>query len=184
PCNKAATPFGKQTAHHSHLYVVPLNGSAWTELLDADNGYLTAAWSPDGSSLPVETSIFGKGSFMPRCDPAEAQDTFDLVALGTGSDRSLGKAPVMAGGLQWSPDGTRLAFSALDGTYVMDPTSGAQTKIAEGQSGGVDWSPDGTWMITALQPADPFGTAPDVWIVGADGTGLQRVLNGYAGAIW
>lgn len=66
PCNHAATPQQRQTSHHSHLYVLPLDGSSPSELGDIDNGAINGAWAPDG--LTIDTAIWwcAKGSHMPR----------------------------------------------------------------------------------------------------------------------
>jgi hypothetical protein len=180
PCNKAESPIGKQTAHHEHLYVVPVDGSAWRELLDVDNGAFAGQWSPDGTRLGVERYVCAKGSFMPRCDPAEMRDSMSVLELSSGTETSLGDVTFISEAA-WSPDGTRLAYGALDGTYVIDASTGARTRVANGQSYGADWSPDGLWLIAKSEFAGPDNADE---IVAADGTGVFRRLTGYAGATW
>jgi Tol biopolymer transport system component len=179
PCNKADSPIGKQTAHHEHLYVAPIDGSTWRELLDVNNGAFTAQWSPDGTRLAVERYVCAKGSFMPRCDPAETGDTLSVLDLTSGAVTELGSVSFISEA-DWSPDGTKLAYGALDGTYVVDAATGARTKVANGQSYGADWSPDGLWLIAKSEFAGP--DTDDV-IVRADGTEPRR-LTGFAGATW
>jgi hypothetical protein len=177
PCNKAETPTQKQTPHHAHLYVVPVDGSTWRELLDLDNGALSAQWSPDGARLAVERYVCPTGSFMPRCDPAETHDTLSLLDLGSETETPFGDVSFISEAA-WSPDGTRIAYGALDGTYVVDVATGARTNVVSGQSYGADWSPDGLWLIAKTDLPD--GDA----IVASDGTDLHSRLAGFGGATW
>jgi Tol biopolymer transport system component len=182
PCNKAETPTQKQTAHHAHIYIVPLDGSPWQELLDLDNGQINAQWSPDGTRLAVERYICAKGSFMPRCDPIEATSSLSVLTLADGVETRLGSTPGITG-TAWSPDGTRIAYGDLDGAFVVDAATGATAKLADGQCFGAHWSPDGAWLIVDLSHGDSF-TNYDIWIVRSDGSQLHQLVAGYAGASW
>jgi len=182
PCNKASTPTEKQTSDRSHLYLIPIDGSPWTELLDVANGGLDAQFSPDGTRLAVERFVCAAGSFMPRCDPMEATSSLSVLTLATGSETSLGDTPGITG-VEWSPDGTNLAYGALDGAYAVDAATGTRVSLAEGQAFGADWSPDGQWLLLNRSGQDGFESF-DVWIVRADGSELHKVLAGYAGATW
>jgi WD40-like Beta Propeller Repeat len=180
PCNKAETPTQKQTAHHEHLYVVPLDGSPWRELLDIDNGAVTGQWSPDGSRLAVERYACARGSFMPRCDPAETHDSLSVLDLSSDTETTFGDLAFVSEG-DWSPDGRRIAFGALDGTYVVGAATGVRTKVASARSFGADWSPDGLWLIAHRELV--VGAEIDDTIVRGDGTELF-LLSGFAAATW
>lgn len=182
PCNNAQTPTEKQTAHHAHLYIVPNDGTPWTELLDLDNGQLTGQVSPDGSRLAVERYVCAKGSVMPRCDPMEATASLSVLNLATGAETPLGDTPGITG-VDWSPDGTQIAYGSREGAFVLDAATGAKVTLAAGQSFGTDWSPDGHWLLVSRAGQGGFKSF-DVWIVRADGTELHRLLAGYAGATW
>jgi hypothetical protein len=182
PCNKAETPTQKQTAHHEHLYIASLDGSPMQELLDLDNGGLTAQWSPDGLRLAVESYPCARGSFMPRCDPLGATASLSVLTLAHSVQTQLTQTLGITG-VDWSPDGSRIAYGDADGAFVVDAATGAKTKVADGQSFGADWSPDGTWLIVDLSHGDTFSNY-DIWVVRADGSQLHQLVAGYAGATW
>ncbi|MEA2674837.1 MAG: hypothetical protein QOI92_2029 [Chloroflexota bacterium] len=182
PCNKAQAPTGKQTAEHTHLYIAPVDGSPWTELLDLDNGALAGQFSPDGTHLAVERYVCPSGAFMPRCDPMEGSASLSALNLTTGAETPLGETPGIAG-IHWSPDGTLVAYGSRDGAYVVNAATGTKVQLADGQSFGADWSPDGHWLLVnrpGVAGLDSF----DIWIVRSDGQQLRRVLTGYAAATW
>jgi WD40 repeat protein len=89
--------------------------------------------------------------------------------------------------LEWSPDGTRLAFtSAHEGPssdlYVYSPEDGSMTRLSEGPSQAFRpvWSPDGKYII--LMGANSFGTGAGydmagVWVVCADGSCIRTLFE-------
>ncbi|MBE3145351.1 MAG: PD40 domain-containing protein [Planctomycetes bacterium] len=85
-----------------------------------------------------------------------------------------------------SPDGKRLAFSALAHLYVMDLLSGKPRQITNGSGGEFQpiWSPDGQWLAFVTW-TDQGG---DVWKVRADGIDqpqrLSRVSAYYRDLAW
>jgi Tol biopolymer transport system component len=176
PCNKATDPTQTQTPYRGHLYIVPLDGGPWRELLDADNGGVSGAWSPDGTTLVTGTWICAKGSFMPRCDFAESKGSLGTVKVADGAATDLGEVPGLFA-MSYSPDGQRIAYQATDGIYVRSATGGAPLKVVDGASFGPDWSPDGQWLL--------FERASfEIWIVPAVGGEPRRIGTGLAGATW
>jgi len=178
PCNKAQTPTERQTADHSHLYIVPLDGSPWRELLDVDNGWVTADWSPDGGTLATGTSVCPSGSHMPRCDPAASKVSLGTVAVADGASSTYAQRSGYFD-VKWSPDGRRIAYRTKDGIYVVAADGSDEVRLAQpgGDETGVDWSPDGQWL---LFPQDPS----ELWIVPAAGGEARRIGTEYAGAAW
>ena len=95
----------------------------------------------------------------------------------------------------WSPDGRRIAFmggtSATEydiWTIGIDGTELVQLTDTLGSDGWPAWSPDGTRIaFTSVRDDCSYSDAPDcrttgdigphhdVWVVNADGTGLDRV---------
>jgi hypothetical protein len=176
PCNKARTPAERQTPYHGHLYVIPLDGSPWQELLDVDNGQVNGAWSPDGKSLVTATWICPPGSFMPRCDPAESRASLGTVTLAGDESTIAADVPGLSD-MSWSPDGRRIAYRANDGIRVVSADGTDTVKLVDGDAAGVDWSPDGQWLLFQRGPSD-------LWIVPAAGGEPRRIGTEFAGAAW
>jgi len=110
----------------------------------------------------------------------------DLVQLNSNDAGSL--VPILSNGnlnqqAVWSPDGTRIAFSAtVDGNadiYVMDADGENVTRLTTAPESDTepDWSPDGgTIAFTSMR-----GGATQVWAMNADGSGARSLTSG-AGA--
>ena len=89
--------------------------------------------------------------------------------------------------LDWSPDGTRLAFTSAHESpssdlYVYDTADGGLTRLTFGPSQAFRpiWSPDGEYII--LMGASSFGTGAGyamdaVWAVCADGSCVRTLFE-------
>jgi Tol biopolymer transport system component len=108
-----------------------------------------------------------------------------LISLADGAD------VVIAGGADrpsWSPQGTRLAYSAQDGIHLLNPTTGEDRRLPGGDPliGPVRWSGDGAFLALPVRSpsghehvdlADPYLLARfPVPTLGADVS--DPVLNG------
>ena len=72
----------------------------------------------------------------------------------------------------WSPDGTRIAFGAPDGLYVMDATGGGTTRLVAVEDALTpSWSPDGRSIVFATGAAE-------IRVVRADGSGAAKIADG------
>ena len=81
----------------------------------------------------------------------------------------------------WSPDRTRIAFSAADGTgnwdiYVIDASGGPELRLTTdpGRDDSPQWTPDGRIVYQHENRA---------WIVGADGSGAAELPTGPGDAL-
>jgi hypothetical protein len=103
---------------------------------------LVWAWGPAGTGIAYASRRFGDGELF-VFDPSE------------GTRRSLGRVDGRITALSWSPDGSRIALAASGALYLVDPGSGARSRIATyqgiseemwsgGWPAGITWSPDGT----------------------------------------
>jgi hypothetical protein len=185
PCN-ADTPDGPQTIGHDHLYIIPLDGSPWRELLDEVNGGLQASWSPAGSTLVVTHLACPPGSMMPRCPPFKAN--LSLVSVRDGSERPLTVGTETAELPVWSRDGTRIALvggkageTIKDaGIYVANADGSGAIKVADTTDRFWPvWSPDGRWLLYWNNDGQTAGW----WLVSATG-GAPRLLGAYGGVSW
>jgi Tol biopolymer transport system component len=146
------------------------------------------AWSPDGSQLAYCT---WKGAVLGQIEVANAD--------GTGR-REITNVKGGACFPDWSPDGTKIVFTALsfgspeknltDATlnhlaiFVVDKNGGDAVPIAPGSA--ARWSPGGT-MLVVLRGAEKNGPGGSVWLATADGKKSKVLLvsdRRVRGAAW
>lgn len=163
------------------FYVMNADGSGQKRLTDKQGMF--AGWSPAGKKLLF---IFSAGM------TGSEEEMYQLYVIGAdGSGEKLllelpGQNP--QGFPVWSPDGTRIAYTADRGgkdiIYLMNADGSGATPVTSGAGDGCDglygtsWSPDGQQLAFARGCWD--GDA-EVWVINADGTG-ERHIAGTAGA--
>jgi WD40 repeat protein len=132
-------------------------------------------FSPDGRQLVL---------YQPA--PGDSNNQFGSLSVinldGTGHRRLTPdgiKIPCCA---HWSPDGSKILFSAIDGRMLtINPDGGGLTEVFS-QAGSwvqkTDWSPDGSKIVFTLSPNANVQTQPDngLYIVNSDGTGLTPII--------
>jgi dipeptidyl aminopeptidase/acylaminoacyl peptidase len=131
----AQTP-ARRAITHQDLWTMPRVGSP--------------AISPDGRWVVVNV-------IEPAYDEKQqVSDLWIVPADGTAEPRRLTSTPGAEGGVTWSVDGTRLAFSARRGDddaaqiYVMDIARGGEAQRVTSASTGARaprWKPDGTAIL-------------------------------------
>jgi TolB protein len=98
-------------------------------------------WSPDGTRIAYLTH---DGAYQPS-----GQRTWHIVDLASGEVRDFETFQPSQdfAGLQsffdaylfsfspWAPDGSRIAYGAEDGVYVLDPAAGHSAKMGDGTLG-------------------------------------------------
>jgi serine/threonine-protein kinase len=72
------------------------------------------------------------------------------------------------GGPRWTPDGTRIAFSAPEGVNTVAPLGGSLKRIVNAPSPDFDWSPDGRSLA--------FISRDTLWTQGVDGEDRKRLV--------
>jgi Tol biopolymer transport system component len=150
------------------------------------------AFTPDSQAL-----VYFTGGKIHRLELTSGQDRIiPFVAnveleLGPSLDRAerLEQGPIRVRLIQQpveSPDGRRLAFSALTHLYVMDLPSGAPRRLTPASQRQFEpaWSPDGQWLAYVTWQGERGG----VWKIQADGQGepvkLSTTESFYSEPVW
>jgi hypothetical protein len=142
---------------------------------------------------PLEVSLTNGGttrvSFQVECLPsASGTLLFDSDRTGTGNIYrmrqngsqivDLTPANESYGG-DWSPDGTRIVFSAFRndeyGIFVMNADGSGVTSLGV-RGGGPKWSPDGRRILFAA--GGGFGTDGTIFVMNRDGSGVIALTTG------
>ncbi|HUF52641.1 MAG TPA: hypothetical protein VMR52_02555 [Dehalococcoidia bacterium] len=126
-----------------------------------------AACSPDGGRIAFLRQYFDRRTRTLEIRDASGAQEFELPATTQGFD--------------WSPDGTRIAFTEFDGfanthkVTVMDLASGETTELSSGEAiaGSPAWSPDGS--VIAYDIADILSTRADIFLLDPEGGEPEQV---------
>jgi Tol biopolymer transport system component len=162
------SPDGKQLLFNRNdsLVVEPFGGGPVKTLVA--HGALPQ-WSPDGRWIAF---------VRPTVNPND--ETLMLVSSSGGRARLLVHGffyvfPIL---FSWSPDSRRLAYVDFTGMLTTIDLNGHRRKLPLGSvtAGSPKWSPDGKRIAFPGTSATPTGRRVDVYVIGADGRGLRRIL--------
>jgi Tol biopolymer transport system component len=92
--------------------------------------------SPDGRSIVY---------FTPRPFISGFLGNMWLVDADGSDARRIGRGDVFSA--RWSPDGTKIAYTAQRGAYVVDVTTGEISRIVKDTDKFPEWVDDHTWII-------------------------------------
>jgi len=151
------------------IYTVDTGGGDPRLLLDSANQAYNPTFSPDGTQI----AYFDGGG-------DHSHSLRVMNADGSGVRVLIDEAPVgHVWNLVWSPDGSRLAFSAEEGgVWVVGVDGSGLTKVIP-DGINVYWSPDGSRI--SYQSIDPLsGVLGGLEIAAVDGTQVQEF--GYGGS--
>ena len=167
------------------LYSVAPDGSDLRQVGDVRVEY--PDWSPDGSMI-----AFDDGTVIDHPDWSDESghiytmtaDGADVVQITGGNGAEF--AP------DWSPDGSRLAVTAIvgggtpAGIFIVDPASGDMQRVTTNPFAGYldkepDYSPDGAQIVFVrdreLRDAGAPRDRSALFVVNVDGTGLRRLTS-------
>jgi TolB protein len=142
----------------SRLSLMRPDGSDLTLLTDTVAGYPFGSWSPDGSRVAFLSGSFGEGALLVinADDSGEAHVT-DIEA----------RAP------DWSPDGTKLVFEAVEGGIYSVGADGSGLEKLTPSGSGPTWSPDGSRITFFANDPGNF----DVYVMSSDGADPERLTS-------
>ncbi len=197
--------FSSARSEKNQVWVMPLAGGEAWQVTDEKEGVGGFKWSPDGtriaftmSDLDTEEEEKAKKEkyYVIRVDQDFKYRHLYVVDLGDGTDGPAESLRLTQGdfhvtGMDWSPDGSRLAFShqadprintgRLSGDLAVVIVDGAAIKQVV-TTGGIEsqpqWSPDGRWIAyvsTGDQP-EPIGLG-DVYLTTPDGDESRRLAS-------
>ena len=166
-----AAPTGSPTAVPPNAFILYRNSSAaiiarnlatddlFENPADLETGAIVAtACSPDGSRLALLKQPF---------------DIVNRQLLVTGRDAPAEPItlPSAVQGIEWSPDGSRVAYTEFDGLEneysisILDVTTAQSTALASGEGvpGSPSWSPDGATIAYSVQ--DVLATVSSIFLL-------------------
>ena len=153
------------------IYSVPLDGERIFQLTDAKERSVWPRWSPDARQL----------AFL-RDRGGDEQFDIWLVDRDGEHERNLTNEPgVMHRDIAWSPDGTKLVYTANSGgkafgIQVIDLATGEKRAITDGSRDDMQprWSPDGT-LLVFWSRRETTRTNADLYVVASTGGETTRL---------
>jgi Tol biopolymer transport system component len=163
----------------SQINVMEADGTGQRVLLEPDEGYYAASWSPDGGRIVFERGLDCEDVCSQICT-ADADGT-SRRCLTSPIERS--EAPA------WSPDGELIVFlrwkrdddASTDiqtDLFLIRPdgTEERQLTSKPGEVSGAAWSPDGERIIVSADWHER-GSPADLYVINADGSEPQRLIT-------
>jgi dipeptidyl aminopeptidase/acylaminoacyl peptidase len=202
PGQIAGTPDGKK-----QLYVISVDGGEAQQLTKAENDVSGFDWAPDSKHLAFSMSDPETKAMKDRKEKygeySIVHGDYSMTHLWT-IEFSSGNTPAepkrltegdkfSVGDFSWSPDGTRIAFSAqrdpdlisseTADLYVVTVNDKAVKKIVStpGPDRNPKWSPDGKKIAfeTAASSRYFFYTNSKIGVVSPDGGGIQILTDSF-----
>jgi len=159
---------GADVFEASDIWIMQADGSGQANLTKDKRSNWGATWSPDGKHILFNSARDGRPHL------------YIMNPDGSGLRRLCPNSNLWEEYADWSPDGTKIAFTSNVGTtswviYVMnaDCTGLKQVTQGPGEDGGPRWSPDGKKIAFT---SNRTGHA-EIYLMNADGSRLTRLTT-------
>jgi dipeptidyl aminopeptidase/acylaminoacyl peptidase len=181
------------------VWRIPAFGGEAEKLSDSKTGVVAFQWSPDGKRIAYVAPRVPTSEEETRQKEKDDAQVVDkdfqftrlwILELDSLKAREVVSGDFMVGDPQWSPDGTRIAYTvtptprADDGryadVYVLTVASGDRKKLFEGDGpdGAPRWSPDGSQIAVHTKGAKNAGILQNKLAIVPAAGGSPRVLGG------
>ena len=166
----------------SEIYVMDADGENQQNITNNRHDDWAPSWSPDGKRIVFIS--YREGHFIG--DFEEITSEIYVMDVDGGNQQRLTENRKNDESPSWSPDGTRIVFSADrkgDWTnyeiYVMDADGGNLQRLTENRKndGAPSWSPDGKRIVFV---SDRDGNR-EIYVMDTDGGNLQNLTNNPGG---
>lgn len=165
--------FASARGERSQIWLIRPNGGEAEQLTESKTGVQSFEWSPDGRTIAFraqrELTADEERRQKEKDDPIVVDEGFRysrLWTIGVESRKAteLVKGDFHVADLEWSPDGSRIAYTAMptpkadDGSrsdiHVIEVASGADRLLYDnaGPDNGPRWSPDGSTIAFLSRP--------------------------------
>jgi Tol biopolymer transport system component len=163
---------------NADIFVMNADGSNPINLTNNPAIDLSPAWSPDGSKIAfVSTRDFPSGG-----DVSKAFEIYVMTADGSNPIRLTNNTDQDADP-SWSPDSSRLTFTAFRGgnfeIYAMNADGTSQVNLSNNSSSDFQpaWSPDGNRIAFLSFRDSVFNIPQEIYVMNSDGSNQTRLTN-------
>jgi Tol biopolymer transport system component len=166
PNGRIAFSSSRDGTSTTELYSAAADGTDAKRLTWSAAVEQSPAWSPDGTRIAYE-SVAGYSTL------------FVMNADGSGQTQLSPADGAADAQPSWSPDGRQLAFASTRGLgntwhiWIVNVDGTSLHRLTSDFSTDPSWSPDGSRIA--------YATTDSISVIGADGTGVQRVTTPPAG---
>jgi len=158
---------------HGEIFMMPITGGKATRLTESPAYDHGIAWSPDSKKIIFTSDRSGQEDlYLLEADDPEHRD---FVSSHKFKVRQLTNTPEPEIGVNFSPDGKKVAFLRDGKLWTMSPAGTDQKIIVNDvEVFDYDWSPDSKWLVYARQDGS---FASELYIIPAGGGESKNVTH-------